>query len=55
MDSILTLDLTRYLAKEPPYMPDLFDESYQDVSSVAWGRQGKGRGFLKTWSMWRYL
>ena len=41
----LTPELTLYMAKESPYVPDLFDENNQDVRPVAWWKSGARIGF----------
>ena len=41
----LTPELTLYMAKESPYVPDIFDENNQDVRPAAWWKSGAGIGF----------
>ena len=41
----LTPELTLYMAKESPYVPDLFDENHQDVRPAAWWKSGARIGF----------
>ena len=45
LDASVTAELTQYLAKEPPYCEDLFDETQQDVRPAAWWKCGQRLGF----------